>query len=68
MLLNEYPEIKNVIRYSGYFIVSVIEDTVKHKTPARQCGSFTYYLFTLHSSLFTFHFSLTYVIFGKVIK
>ena len=27
-----------------------------------------YYLFTLHSSLFTFHFSLTYGIFGKVIK
>lgn len=28
MLLNEYPEIKNVIRDSGYSIVSVIEDTI----------------------------------------
>ena len=27
-LLTEYPEIKNVIRDGGYFIVAVIEDTV----------------------------------------
>lgn len=27
-LLNEYPEIKNVVRDGGYFIASVIEDTV----------------------------------------
>lgn len=40
-LLNEYPEIKNVILDGGYFIVAVIEDTVigflwafKRKIPA----------------------------------
>lgn len=27
-LLNEYPEIKNVVRDGGYFIAAVIEDTV----------------------------------------
>ena len=27
-LLTEYPEIKNVLRDGGYFIVAVIEDTV----------------------------------------
>ena len=27
-LLNEYPEVKNLIRDGGYFIVAVIEDTV----------------------------------------